>query len=118
MSSFGVGRRDKSDLRSGSDQLRTERRVGATGGAADPQRRLLQLLSGTVPRPDRDSQDPSQDALLHVQRRPALHDDVGADPPGLLPTTGIGREDRFRRHCSARLLRLHAGHRREDARDL
>ena len=109
------GGRDKPDVGSGSDQLRAERRVGAAGSASHPQRRLLQLLSRAVSGFDCHSQDSPEDALLHVQHRSALHDDVRADSARLLPSAGIGREDRARCHRPLGLLRLHAGHRRKDA---
>ncbi len=55
---------------------------------------------------------------FQVQHRVPLHDDVDADGAGLLPAPGLRREDRAGRHRPPRLLRLHAGHRGEDAGDL
>ena len=62
-------------------------------------------------------QDPAEDSVLHVQHRVPLHDDVHPHGPRLLHAAGLGGEDRPRRHRHPRLLRLHVGHRGEDARD-
>lgn len=75
------------------------------------------MLRGTVPRRDHHHHNSPQDTLLHVQRGAAVHDDVRLDVARLLSASRLGREDRFRRHRPARLLRLHVGHLREAARD-
>ena len=62
-------------------------------------------------------QDPAEDSVLHVQHRVPLHDDVHADGARVLHAPGLRGEDRTRGDRHPRLLRLHVGHRGEDARD-
>ena len=62
-------------------------------------------------------QNSSEDPVLHVQHCVPVHDDVQPHGARLLPAPGLGREDCPGCHRYPRLQRLHARHRREDARD-
>lgn len=106
------------DFRSGLIQLRAKRGVGAVGRSDNPKRGLLLLLPRTVPGRDSHARDSPEDPLLHVQRGDALYDDVCADVARLLPSSGFRGENRPGRNGSPRLLCVHVGHRRKDARNI
>ncbi len=98
---------------------------------------VLQATERHLCRADGAAQDQEEDPLLHVSRskktlwekfhflamldlfqvqhRVPVHDDVDADGAGVLPPSGLWREDRAGRHRPTRLLSLHAGHCRKDA---
>ena len=56
--------------------------------------------------------------VTQVQHRVPLHDDEHADRAGVLPASGLGREDCPGSHRPPRFLRFHVGHRRKNARDV
>ena len=75
------------------------------------------MLSRTLPLRLHHAEDPPQDPVLHVQHRVPLHDDVHPHGARVLHAPRLWREDRPGRHRHPRLLRLHVGHRGEDAGD-